>query len=377
MVLPPRMRRSMSKTSVLTSPGAGANRRQQRGAVARHDVGQLQAARPDFRQIVVQPVGQRRVDVGDVACGVDREEAARRVVEVFDRVLQFLEHILLAFAVAGDVGNRPHRVFGLALALAERPNPHPQPAAMAAVGAGDADLFLLPLAFACRLEQPEHRFRYIGIADENPLHRANVVRRRRPREREIGRVGIGHVTAGVGDREAVIGEIGDAADHRIVGRAIGEANDPGREGEQIEQADHRQQREQPENVGLRLRAADRRERDRDGDDRAGHQQHQHDAAAPPRRLVGGRSARGTDHCQVRRSYQGTRPVDVDGTRFWRAGMRRAVGTPAPECLNRTRKRKSIRRLFPPITASSGTFGIAGLSRYHTRRPESPRLRPMT
>ena len=220
------------------------DRGQERRAVARHDVGQLQTARPYLRQIVVQPVGQRRIDIGDVAGGIDREEAARRMVEVFDRVLQLLEHVLLPFAVAGDVGNRPHRIFRLALAPAERPNLHPQPAAVAAILACDTHLFLLPLAFASRLEEPEHRFRYIGIADENPLHRADVVHRRRPREREIGRVGIGHVTAGISDREAVSGQVRDAADHRIVGRAIGEANDSGRESEQIEQAHHRQQRQQ-------------------------------------------------------------------------------------------------------------------------------------
>ncbi|OIQ67548.1 hypothetical protein GALL_508710 [mine drainage metagenome] len=158
---------------------------------------------------------------------------------------------------------------------------------MAAVLARDADLFLLPLALARRLEEPEHRFRYVGIADEDPFHRADIVRARRPREREIGGVAIGHMTAGVGDREAVIGEIRDATDDRIVGRAIGETNDPGRESEQAEQADHRQQRQQPENIGLRLRPADHRERHRHGDDRASHQQHQDDAAAPPRWLGGG------------------------------------------------------------------------------------------
>ena len=64
------------------------------------------------------------------------------------------------------------------------------------------------------------------------------------------------MTAGVGDRQAVIGVIGDAAHDRVVGGAIGEANDSGGEGEQVEQPDHRQQRQQPENIGLRLRAAD-------------------------------------------------------------------------------------------------------------------------
>ena len=187
------------------------DRGQQRGAIARHDVGQLQAARPDFRQIVIQPVGQRRVDIDDVAGGVDREETARRMIEIFDRVLQFLEHVLLAFAVAGDVGDRPHRVFGLALALAERPDPHPQPAAMAPSRAGNPDFFLLPLAFARRLEQAEHRFRTSGLPMKTRSTGRTSCARRRPRDREIGRVGIGHMAAGVGDGEAVIGEIGDAA----------------------------------------------------------------------------------------------------------------------------------------------------------------------
>ncbi len=187
------------------------DRGQQRGPVAGHDVGQLQTARADLREIVIEPVRQRGVDVDEVAGGIDREESARRMIEIFDRVLQFLKHVLLPFAVAGDVRDRPHRVFGLALALAERPHPHPQPAAMGAVGAGDADFFLLPLAFARRLEQAKHRLRHIGIADEDPLHRARVQRGRSTRERKIGRIGIDHVTAGVGDRQPVMGMIGDAA----------------------------------------------------------------------------------------------------------------------------------------------------------------------
>ena len=181
MVLPPRIRRSMSNTSVLTSPGTGHDRGQQRRAVAGDDVGQLQPARADLGEIVIEPVRQRRVDIDEVAGGIDREEAARRMIEIFDRVLQFLEHVLLALAVAGDVGDRPHRVFRLALALAERADPHPQPAALAAVGPGDADLFLLPLAFARRLEQAEHRLGDIGIADEDPLDRTRVLQAGRAR----------------------------------------------------------------------------------------------------------------------------------------------------------------------------------------------------
>ena len=177
--------------------------------------------------------------------------------------------------------------FALALALAKRPHPQPQPAAVVAVGAGDADLLLLALAFARRLEQTKHRLRHVGIADEDPLHRAHVRRGRSPRERKIGRIEIDDMTARVGDREAVMGMIGDAARHRIVGAAIGETNDAGSESEQAEQPDRRQQRQQAEDIGLRLGAADGHQGERCRDNAAGHQQHQDDAAAAPHRFMRG------------------------------------------------------------------------------------------
>ena len=157
---------------------------------------------------------------------------------------------------------------------------------MGAVLARDPDLLLLPLAFARGFQQAEHRLRDIGVADEDALDRAHVLRGRGPRQRQIGGVGIDHMAAGIGDREPVIGVVGDPAHHRIVGGAVGETDDAGGKGEQIEQADHGQQRQHAEDIGLGLGAADGHQRHRDRDDAGGHQQHQHDAAAPPRRLMG-------------------------------------------------------------------------------------------
>ena len=262
------------------------DRGQQRGAVAGDDIGELQPARTDLGEIVIEPVRQRGVDIDDVAGRIDREEAAWRVVEIFDRVLQLLEHVFLALAVPRDVGDRPHRVFCFALALAERTNPHPQPAALRAVGARDADLLLLPLALARRLEQAEHRFGDVGIADEDALDRAHVLRARGPRQRQIGGVRIDHMALRVGHRQPVIGVIGDAAHHGVVGGAVGEADDAGGKGEQVEQADHGEQRQHAEDIGLGLGAADGHQRHRHRHDAGGHQQHQHDAAAPPRRFMG-------------------------------------------------------------------------------------------
>ena len=102
------------------------------------------------------------------------------------------------------------------------------------------------------------------------------------------------MTAGVGDRQPVIGMIGDAARHRIVGGTIGEANNSGGESEQVEQPDHGQKRKQPKDIGLRLGMTDAHERDRGRDDAARYQQDQNNAAAAPRRLVGGRRWRRND-----------------------------------------------------------------------------------
>src|SRR5271168_1230404 len=98
------------------------------------------------------------------------------MIEILDGVLQFLEHVLLPLAVAGDVGDRPHRVFRLALAGAQWANPHPEPAAMGAVMARDPHLLLLPLALACGFEQAKYRFGDVRVADEDPLHRTHVLR---------------------------------------------------------------------------------------------------------------------------------------------------------------------------------------------------------
>ncbi len=95
------------------------------------------------------------------------------------------------------------------------------------------------------------------------------------------------MAAGVGDCEAIIGLIGDPPHDRVVGATIGETNNAGGESEQVEQSDHRQQRQQPEDIRLRLRPPDGHQGDGGRDDPAGHQQHQNDAAAAPRRLLGG------------------------------------------------------------------------------------------
>ena len=162
--------------------GRRRQRGEQRAALAGDDVAKLQSAGADLGEVLLEPLGQRRVEIGDVAVGIDREEAGRRVVEIVDGVLQFLEDVFLPLELAGDVGDRPHRELRLALAFAERPHPHAQPAPGLAAHAVDAHLLLQAAALARRLEQAEDRLRDAGIADEHALDRPHVVgaRWRRP-----------------------------------------------------------------------------------------------------------------------------------------------------------------------------------------------------
>ena len=85
----------------------GRRRGEQRDAVALDDVGELERAGVEARQVDAQPFGERRVHVDDAPVGLGREEAGRRVVEIVDGVLQLLEHRLLAGALGADVGQRP------------------------------------------------------------------------------------------------------------------------------------------------------------------------------------------------------------------------------------------------------------------------------
>ncbi|MBA7480165.1 hypothetical protein ES707_15612 [subsurface metagenome] len=213
------------------------------------------------------------------------------MVEILDGVLQFLEHVLLPLAVAGDVGNRPHRIFRHALDAAERPHAHAQPAALPAIASCNAHLFLLALAFARGLEQAEHGLGDIGIADEDAFDRADVLPAGCAGQRKIRRVGIDHMTARIGDREAIIGKVGDAANDRVVGIAVGETDDPGGKGEQVEQPDHRQHRQHAEDIGLSVDTAERHQGHGNPHQGGSHQQHQNDAAAARRLMDGNRLGR--------------------------------------------------------------------------------------
>ena len=89
--------------------GRRPHRRQQRSAVAGNEIGELQPAGADLREVLIEPIGERRVEIDDVTLVIDREEARRRVIEIIDGVLQFLKNVFLPLAFARHIGKRPYR----------------------------------------------------------------------------------------------------------------------------------------------------------------------------------------------------------------------------------------------------------------------------
>ncbi len=261
----------------------GSERGEERRALAREDIVELETAGADLREIMVEPIGERGVEIDDVAVGLGRKEARRRVVEIVDRVLQLLKHILMALELARHVGQGPDGHAGFALAFAERAHADAQPACRLAGMRADADLFVTAAALARGLQQAIHRFRDTGVADEDALDRTYILRTGRLDQAEIGAIGVEHAPARVGDQDALVGAINHALEQRAGSLPPGRAQNAGRERERQEHADHCQYGEQRENIGLGLGAADEQQPACGADQHKRDEQHQADAASPAAR----------------------------------------------------------------------------------------------
>ena len=258
-------------------PGRRRERGEERRALARDDVGQLEPAGADLRKIMVEPIRQRRVEIADVARGIDGEEAGRRVIEIIDRVLQLLEHVLLALAVARDIGHAPHRRARGATRRAERAHPEAQPARRRP---GQPHFLLQLPAFAGGLGQPIDRLGEIRVADEDALDRPCILGGGSPDQRQIGGIGIEHEAAGIGDHDGVGSTVRGRGRKRIAGILARKTQDPGGAGEQGKHPDHGERRQECQDIGLRVIASDQQKRHCGPDQAQCDEQHHADAAGP-------------------------------------------------------------------------------------------------
>ena len=313
---------------------------EQGGAAARHEIGQGEAAGADLGEIVVQPGGQGGVHVTDVAVGAAGKEAGGGMVEEVDGVLEFLEDVLVALALAGDVGDAPQADVART-GYDERADPHAVPSR----GPGrwrqrrrKPQFFRSAPAVPRRLGQAINRLGNLRSSGKQPLDATQLAAVLGLAQAHVIVVGVQEATAPVGDEQtfqpAVANDTGDVAAQR----PPGELEQADRVAEQCEDADHGEQREQADDEVARVFPRQNGERHRGADQQGGEQDHQARAAGALGRMKGrGRhgfahAARRLRSSDRRRSAQimSARPCRV-GLVFATAGGRRRVRIPLTIC----------------------------------------------
>ncbi len=113
------------------------------------------------------------------------------MVEKVDRVLQFLEHVLMPLALTRDIGDAPQRRPLEPIAFDRTHlDPVPSDRGLAIQGRRQPDLLHGALVVARRLREAVHRLGDLGRAGEQPFDRPQMGHVRRTRHRHIGFVRI-------------------------------------------------------------------------------------------------------------------------------------------------------------------------------------------
>ena len=234
----------------------------------------------DLREVVVEPGGQRRVDVADLPLRIDREETDRRVIEEIDCVAQLDEEVFLPYTVARHIADGPGRPTRVGASLLQGSHAEAQPARLTALRPRHPHLFLQGPSFTGRLGEPVDRLRNLRIADEHALDRAHVIGVDRIHELEIGGVGVDEPAVLVGHHDSVRRGRRQRVEEGIARLAAGDPQDAGCAGKEREHADHGKRGEQRQNVGLRVGAPDEEQCDHRADQEQRDREHQSDAATP-------------------------------------------------------------------------------------------------
>jgi hypothetical protein len=265
-------------------PGRSAARRHQRDDVRRRDVGDREAAGADLGEIVVEPGGERGVHVDDGAARIDRQEAGGSMVEVVDRVLEFLEDVLLPLPLVRDVGHRPE-CHGPVTRTGQRPHPDPVPAEIAARGGEgrrETDLLARGPVLAGGLSQAVDRLRHLRRAREQALDRTQAARAVAASEQEVALVRVDDPPPVLHDEAALRGRVRHELGEVVARSPPHELKRADRIGEQKEHARHGEQRHQAVDERRRLLVGDEKKRDKRADQHAGEEKNQPDVAAPLR-----------------------------------------------------------------------------------------------
>ena len=315
----------------------------------RGDLGEMRAAGADAGEVVAEPGRERGVHVDDGAGRIDRQEARRGVVEVVDRVLEFLEDVLLALALGGDVGHGPER--GRPARTRQRPDRDPVPPEGTLAGRGPErrrhpDLLGMGPGIARGLRQAVDRLGDLRGADQDALHRHEVGEGVAAGDPQIGLVGVDQPAAVLDDQLPVGRGVDDALGDVVPGGAAAELERPDGQREQEEHARHGQQRQQPHDERLGLLVGHEGQADGGPDQQSGEHEQQPDPARLLRPVDRARRLRGG------RVRHRDRPAGRRQARILRArGGRRRSSDVGHRLHSRT-----VTRLRPPAITGHGQGG---------------------
>src|SRR5690606_20712546 len=76
-------------------------------SAAGHNIVERQRSRRELGQVDAEPFGEGRIEIDNPARRISRKEASRRMIEMIDRLLQFLKEALLLGTLVGNIGNLP------------------------------------------------------------------------------------------------------------------------------------------------------------------------------------------------------------------------------------------------------------------------------
>jgi hypothetical protein len=259
-------------------PRFGLHRFHQRHAGAGNQIAQHHLARQERGQVDAQPVGQRRVEIDDLAVAAGREEANRRMIEIVDGVLQLLEHHFLLGALMADIGQLPRHQRDILFTRGDRPAAQPVPVArIGALLAGaqrlrHAEFFLSLAPLAHGVGQPVDGFGRFPVARQDRLDRLHVGRTGRAGQPPVGVVGIDHAALLVRDQRAFGMGVDEGAGQRVGGGLRHDVDEADHRGDEKEDPDHRQHAENAEHQLIVEPVLEQEE----GDRRADHHQREED-----------------------------------------------------------------------------------------------------
>ncbi len=272
--------------------GRAEARGQHGGVIAGDDVAQGESAGADLGEVEIEPAGERRVHVGNIAVRLGREESGRRVIEEVDRVLQFLEDVFVALALARHVGNGPQRR-GRAGGTVDRPDANAVPAefAVAEQRRGEAQFLGAALALARGLGEAVKRFGRLGRAEEEAVHRAQAGFVIGAAQGEKSFVGVDDPQFALGDDHPVGAGVGDRLGDVVARMRAGELKEADGIGEQGRYAGEGEKGQQGQDIGRGLLVPQDREEGHDREQGRREQQHQPRTAGALRAIHAGMGGR--------------------------------------------------------------------------------------